>query len=218
MSDTVQTIAQHIAGKQGDKIIDSSVAFEELTISVALKNLLSVLKFLRDDAQCHFKMFIDITAVDWPGRGDARFDVVYHLLSLKQNHRIRVKVAVDEDVMVPSVSQLFSAAGWFEREVWDMYGIPFQNHTDLRRILTDYGFEGHPLRKDFPLTGYTELRYDPESAKVVYEPVTLTQDYRDFDFESPWEAMTNVQLPGDEKANHKQSYGAHDRASSQDQE
>lgn len=218
MNASLTDLQKHIVANQGDKITATDILLEEFSVTVSLKHLLSVLKFLRDDSQCHFKMFIDITAVDWPSRADARFDVVYHLLSLKRNQRVRVKVAVDEDEMVPSVCALFSAAGWFEREVWDMYGIPFKNHTDLRRILTDYGFEGYPLRKDFPLTGYTELRYDPEVAKVVYEPVTLTQDYRDFDFESPWEAMTDIQLPGDEKANHKQAYGAGNRTDAQEQE
>jgi NADH-quinone oxidoreductase subunit C len=159
--------------------------------------ILKVLRFLRDDANCQFKMLVDICGVDWPDRPE-RFEVVYNLLSLKQNQRIRVKVSTGEDTPVPSVTSLFSTAGWFEREAWDLYGILFSDHPDLRRILTDYGFQGHPLRKDFPLTGYVQVRYDEEQKRVVYEPVKLTQEFRNFDFLSPWEGMTS--LPGDEKA------------------
>ena len=155
--------------------------------------------FLRDDSNCQFKQLIDLCGADYPSR-EERFEVVYNLLSLKHNLRIRVKVTTDEDTPVPSLAEVFSAAPWFEREAWDLYGIFFSDHPDLRRILTDYGFEGHPLRKDFPLTGYVELRYDDEQKRVVYEPVKLTQDFRSFDFLSPWEGMTNVMLPGDEKA------------------
>jgi NADH-quinone oxidoreductase subunit C len=154
--------------------------------------------FLRDDEACLFKVLVDVCGVDYPDRPE-RFEVVYNLLSLRHNTRIRVKVATDEATPVPSVTGVFSAANWFEREAWDLYGIFFSDHPDLRRILTDYGFEGHPLRKDFPLTGYVEVRYDPEQRRVVYEPVKLTQDFRTFDFMSPWEGMT-PQLPGDEKA------------------
>ena len=171
---------------------------DELTLNVPVKSLLSVLRHLCDKDQ-QYTILIDITAVDYPERPE-RFDVVYNLLSIRQNARLRVKVAVSEDQIVPSATGLFSTAGWLEREVWDMYGIPFSGHPDLRRILTDYGFEGHPLRKDFPLTGYVEVRYDEEKKRVVYEPVTLTQDFRRFDFLSPWEGMTDIQLPGDEKA------------------
>lgn len=208
--ESLNDLGEHIAEKEKKSVIAWELENQELSILVKLADLKQVMRHLRDDPECHFKMLVDVTAVDWPGRDSARFDMVYHLLSLKNNHRIRVKAHVDEDVMVPSVHSLFSTAIWFEREVWDLYGIPFADHPDLRRILTDYGFEGHPLRKDFPLTGYTELRYDPETAKVVYEPVQLVQDYRDFDFESPWEAMSDVHLPGDEKANHKQTVGAAD--------
>ena len=161
----------------------------------ATASIVKVVTFLRDDTGCLFKQLVDVCGVDWPGR-ELRFDVVYHLLSMKHNQRVRVKVAADEETLVPSVTGVFSSAGWFEREVWDMYGVMFSGHPDLRRILTDYGFEGHPLRKDFPLTGYVEMRYDDESKRVVYEPVKLTQDFRSFDFLSPWEGP----LPGDEKA------------------
>jgi len=157
-----------------------------------------VLTFLRDDSNCTYSQLIDITAVDYPER-EERFEVVYNLLSMKRNDRIRVKVTTDEDSPVPSVAELFPCATWFEREVWDMFGVFFENCPDLRRILTDYGFEGHPLRKEFPMTGYVEVRYDEELKRVVYEPVKLTQDYRTFDFLSPWEGMT-PKLPGDEKA------------------
>jgi NADH-quinone oxidoreductase subunit C len=154
--------------------------------------------FLRDDAKCQFTMLVDICGVDYPDRPE-RFDVVYNLLSLKLNQRIRVKVTTDEDNAVPSVTSVYSAAGWFEREAWDLFGIYFADHPDLRRLLTDYGFEGHPLRKDFPLTGYVEVRYDEDQKRVVYEPVRLKQEFRSFDFVSPWEGMNHV-LPGDEKA------------------
>jgi len=167
----------------------------ELTLEVAPAAILTVLAYLRDDPACLFKQMLDVCGVDWPAR-EPRFEVVYHLLSLKHNQRIRVKVAIDEDQPVASATGLFSTAGWFEREVWDLFGIPFSGHPDLRRILTDYGFEGHPLRKDFPLTGRVEMRYDDEQKRVVYEPVRLVQDFRRFDFQSPWEGP----LPGDEKA------------------
>ncbi|SEH32813.1 NADH-quinone oxidoreductase subunit C [Magnetospirillum fulvum] len=169
----------------------------ELTLEVSAASILSVLAFLRDDPACQFKQLLDVCGVDWPGR-DPRFDVVYHLLSMKHNQRIRVKLATDDDNPVPSATGLFSSAGWFEREVWDMFGVLFSGHPDLRRILTDYGFDGHPLRKDFPLTGRVEVRYDDEQKRVVYEPVQLVQDFRRFDFQSPWEG--GGPLPGDEKA------------------
>jgi len=171
----------------------------ELTINVRTPAIQKVLTFLRDDPACLFKLLIDVCGVDWPGR-EMRFDVVYHLLSMKHNQRIRVKVQTDEETPVPTSTTVFKSAGWFEREVWDMYGVIFADHPDLRRILSDYGFEGHPLRKDFPLSGYVEVRYDDEQKRVVYEPVKLTQDYRSFDFLSPWEGQT---LPGDEKAEGK---------------
>ena len=174
----------------------------ELVIHANVDHIKRVLTFLRDDKESHCEQLVDITAIDYPERGDARFDIVYNLLSLRHNHRIRIKVKADEDALVPSVVGIFKAAGWFEREVWDMYGVMFDGNPDLRRILTDYGFEGHPQRKDFPLTGYVELRYDEELSRVVYEPVQLTQDFRTFDYLSPWEGITDIhtRLPGDEKA------------------
>jgi NADH-quinone oxidoreductase subunit C len=175
-----------------------AVSKGELCIVAERPRIVEVLTFLRDDPRCLFKVLVDLCGVDYPERAE-RFEVVYNLLSLKHNRRIRVKVTTDEESLVPSVTGVFSAAGWFERETWDMYGVFFADHPDLRRILTDYGFEGHPLRKDFPLTGYVEVRYDPEQRRVVYEKVKLTQDFRSFDFVSPWEGMTRV-LPGDEKA------------------
>jgi NADH-quinone oxidoreductase subunit C len=175
-----------------------AVSRGELCVEAVRPRIVEVLTFLRDDPRCLFKVLVDICGVDYPERAE-RFEVVYNLLSLKHNRRIRVKVTTDEESLVPSVTGVFSAAGWFERETWDMYGVFFADHPDLRRILTDYGFEGHPLRKDFPLTGYVEVRYDPEQRRVVYEPVKLTQDFRSFDFLSPWEGMTRM-LPGDEKA------------------
>jgi NADH-quinone oxidoreductase subunit C len=176
----------------------SQLAMGELSIEVAGSALPRVMTFLRDDPNMLFKELMDITAVDYPER-DQRFEVVYHLLSLHHNQRLRVKARTDETTPVPSVSAVFRAASWFEREAWDMYGVLFSDHPDLRRILTDYGFEGHPLRKDFPLTGYVELRYDDEQKRVVQEPVKLRQDFRNFDFLSPWEGQGGL-LPGDEKA------------------
>jgi NADH-quinone oxidoreductase subunit C len=179
------------------RVLASEVLRGELTVLVEPGALPEVLAFLRDDPACRFTTLIDITAVDWPTR-ELRFDVVYHLLSMHANQRIRVKAAVAEDAMVPSVIAVYPSADWYEREVFDMYGILFSGHPDLRRILTDYGFRGHPLRKDFPTTGYVELRYDEEAKRVVYEPVKLTQEYRQFDFMSPWEGAEYI-LPGDEK-------------------
>lgn len=169
-----------------------------LLLQFIQKKIADVLMFLRNDGNCQFKILIDICGVDYPQR-NPRFEVVYNLLSLTQNQRIRIKLLVDEEISVPTATGVYSSAGWFEREAWDLYGIIFSNHDDLRRILTDYGFEGHPLRKDFPLTGHVEVRYDESQKRVVYDPVKLTQDYRTFDFLSPWEGMT-ADLPGDEKA------------------
>ena len=180
-----------------DDVLTANIAFEELTVTVGLSGLLRVLEFLQSDANCRFSTLTDITAVDHPER-PARFDVVYQMLSMYRNQRIRVKVAVREDELVPSATGLFPGADWYEREVFDMFGIMFSGHPDLRRILTDYGFRGYPLRKDFPTTGYVEVRYDDELKRVVYEPVRLTQEYRQFDFLSPWEGAKYV-LPGDEK-------------------
>jgi NADH-quinone oxidoreductase subunit C len=178
--------------------VSVEIALGELAVTSTVGGIVKLLRFVRDDAACQFKLLLDITAVDWPGR-NPRFDVVYHLLSVVHNQRIRVKVPVEPDTAVPSVTSVFSAAGWYERETWDMYGIMFAGHPDLRRLLTDYGFEGHPLRKDFPLTGYVEVRYDEAEKRVVYQPVKLTQEFRRFDFMSPWEGAAYI-LPGDEKA------------------
>lgn len=192
-------LAEHIQESLEDSVERFEFVKGELTLYANRDKILKVLQFLRDDPECRFLQLIDVCGADYPDRAE-RFDVVYHLLSLSQNNRVRVKVSTTEDIPVPSAASLFSSANWYEREVWDMYGVYFINHPDLRRILTDYGFEGHPQRKDFPLTGYVEVRYDEERKRVVYEPVQLTQDFRKFEFLSPWEAMADVQLPGDEKA------------------
>lgn len=183
----------------GPKITSSECGVGELTVYVSRDALHAALTALRDDAGLRFDMLVDISGVDYPEKTE-RFEVVYHLLSLTQNQRLRVKVKTDEKTPVSSVVDVFPAAGWYEREIYDLFGVLFAGNPDLRRILTDYGFEGHPLRKDFPLTGYVEVRYDNEQKRVVYEPVKLTQDFRSFDYLSPWEGMTSVQLPGDEKA------------------
>jgi len=188
----------HISSTLGAAVLDTRIAVGELTITVPGHEIGAVLTLLRDDPGCRFEVLIDICGVDWPARA-MRFDVVYHLLSPRLNQRLRVKVHTDEETPVPSVIDVFPAASWYEREAYDMYGIYFSGHPDLRRLLTDYGFQGHPLRKDFPLTGYVEVRYDDEAKRVVYEPVKLVQEFRSFDFESPWEGAHYV-LPGDEKA------------------
>ncbi|MCB2054080.1 MAG: NADH-quinone oxidoreductase subunit C [Geminicoccaceae bacterium] len=194
-----EPLAELLAGieaRLGEDLSAHRLDRSELTITVATPALPRVLGWLRDEPNMLFKELVDICGVDRPER-EQRFEVVYHLLSMHQNMRLRVKVTTDEDTPVPSVTGIFRAAGWFEREAWDMYGIMFSDHPDLRRLLTDYGFDGHPLRKDFPMTGHVELRYDAEQGRVVYEPVALRQDFRTFDFLSPWEGGT---LPGDEKA------------------
>lgn len=198
MSEALTELAGIIELKQPEAVVSTQVAFGELTVVANLANLESLVEFLRDDASCRFSTLVDITAVDHPERAQ-RFDMVYHFLSMYRNHRIRVKVAVREDEMVPSLVALHPSANWFEREVFDMFGILFSGHPDLRRILTDYGFRGYPLRKDFPTTGYTEVRYDEALKRVVYEPVKLVQEYRQFDFMSPWEGAEYI-LPGDQKA------------------
>lgn len=198
MLETKKELLSYLSDALGEVVLESVIAFDELTILVERERLLDVLKFLRDDPRSQFSCMMDVCGVDYPGR-EKRFDVVYHLLSPTQNERIRVKVETDEDTTVDSCVELFPAANWFEREAYDMYGILFDKHPDLRRILTDYGFVGHPLRKDFPLTGYVEVRYDEELKRVVYEPVKLTQEFRRFDSMSPWEGADGV-LPGDEKA------------------
>ncbi len=198
MSESLTDFAAYLADKLGPRAGRSSIAFGELTLVVELDDLLYVLSFLKNDPQCQFISFVDVSGADYPQR-EKRFDVVYHLLSPRQNKRIRVKVETDEDTPVPSITGLFRGAEWFERETYDFYGVLFSGHPDLRRILTDYGFEGHPLRKDFPLTGFVEVRYDDEAKRVIYEPVELKQEFRNFDFMSPWEG-TDYVLPGDEKA------------------
>jgi NADH-quinone oxidoreductase subunit C len=203
MDDTLDTLGKTVAGALGPAVTDRALAYGDLTLTAQASDIISVLRFLRDDARCLFWCLIDITAVDWPAR-ERRFDVVYHLLSPKHNARIRVKIETDEAAPVPSVIEVFPNADWYERETYDLYGVVFTGHPDMRRILTDYGFEGHPLRKDFPLTGFVEVRYDDELKRVVYEPVRLTQEFRNFDFLSPWEG-TEYALPGDEKASGKGS-------------
>ncbi len=187
----------------GDDLLEHDIEHGELTLVVQRAAIARVLAYFRDDPNLLFKVLVDICGVDFPDRVE-RFDVVYHLLSLRHNQRIRIKIRTDENTPVPTATEVFSSAGWFEREAWDLYGIFFSDHPDLRRILTDYGFEGHPLRKDFPLTGYVEVRYDDEQQRVVYEPVKLRQDFRSFDFLSPWEGEGGGLLPGDEKAEEKQ--------------
>ncbi len=203
MTDALEDLAEYIEEKL-DSVTSHEFLHGELILSAQVDAIRKVLHFLRDDKECQCQLLMDITAVDYPERLDARFEVVYQLLSLRHNHRIRVKVSAGEETLVPSVIDTYKSAAWFEREVWDMYGVMFDGNPDLRRILTDYGFDGHPQRKDFPLTGYVELRYDEALKRVVYEPVKLTQDYRAFDYLSPWEGLTDVQkaqlLPGDEKA------------------
>ena len=194
----IASLVSHVGTLFGAEILASSTAFDEASISVPRDRIVEVLKALRDDPKCRFEVLIDICGVDYPER-ELRFDVVYHLLSPRLNQRLRVKVATDETSPVPSINDVFPAANWYEREAYDLYGIRFTGHPDLRRLLTDYGFQGYPLRKDFPLTGYVEVRYDDEKKRVVYEPVKLTQEFRDFDFESPWEGPNYI-LPGDEKA------------------
>ena len=198
MSEALQELSSHIGEAAGNLVASADIAFGELTLKTDGARVVELLTFLRDDVQCGFVNLVDICGVDWPARAE-RFDVVYHLLSPRQNVRIRIKVATGEDQPVPSACAVYPGADWFEREAYDMYGILFTGHPDLRRILTDYGFEGHPLRKDFPTTGFVEVRYDDEVKRVVYEPVELKQEFRNFDFLSPWEG-TDYVLPGDEKA------------------
>ena len=198
MTAALVELGEAIAAALPDDVLSTSVALDELAVIVRPSGIIRVLRHLRDDGDCLFKMLADMTAVDRPEE-DARFEVVYNLLSLKHNQRVRIKTSVDADTPLDTATTVYSAAGWAEREIWDMFGILFAGHPDLRRLLTDYGFDGHPLRKDFPLTGYTEVRYDEAEKRVVYEPVSLVQDFRNFDFLSPWEGMTD-QLPGDEKA------------------
>lgn len=199
----LQVLSAAVTGLPG--VTGVSVHYGEVVVTAELESLPALMTALRDREDCAFEQVMDICGVDWPQRAK-RFDVVYNLLSVTLNHRVRVIVATDESTAVPSVHTIWPVATWWEREAWDLFGIVFSGQPDLRRILTDYGFEGHPLRKDFPLTGYVEVRYDPERGQVVYEPVQLTQDFRNFDFLSPWEAMTT--LPGDEKVPPRKQEGA----------
>lgn len=196
--DPLVALGEHIASALGDVVLGFEVAFGDLSITVQRDSIVNVATFLRDDPKCRFIGFVDVCGADYPAR-EFRFDVVYHLLSPHLNQRIRIKLETDEDSPVPSICGIFPGADWFERETYDLYGVQFSGHPDLRRILTDYGFDGHPLRKDFPLTGFVEVRYDEERKRVVYEPVKLTQEFRSFDYLSPWEG-TDYVLPGDEKA------------------
>lgn len=203
MDEALRDLGEQVRDAQPDAVVAVEEDHGELVLRTTRAEVLRLLTYLRDDQSCQFKLLVDITAVDWPDE-EERFEIVYNLLSIKQNHRVRVSLLTDEATPVPSAVKVFSSADWLEREVWDLYGVFFTDHPDLRRILTDYGFEGHPLRKDFPLTGYVEVRYDEEQKRVVYEPVSLVQEFRTFDFESPWEGMLNAKanalLPGDEKA------------------
>jgi NADH-quinone oxidoreductase subunit C len=198
MDEMLDRLGATIKGALGESVTGCQVAHGELTVTAKATDIVKVATFLRDDPSCQFIAITDITAVDWPGR-EQRFDVVYHLLSPRLNQRIRVKAATDEVTPVPSLIDVFRGADWYERETFDLYGVLFSGHPDMRRILTDYGFEGHPLRKDFPLTGFVEVRYDDEQKRVVYDKVNLAQEFRTFDFLSPWEG-TDYVLPGDEKA------------------
>jgi NADH-quinone oxidoreductase subunit C len=198
-SETAESLGQAIAAALPGVVTGYTVTHGELTLTAIAADIVRVATFLRDDPRCAFVCFIDATAVDWPQR-ERRFDVVYHLLSPTKNQRVRIKIEVDEATPVASLVDVFPGANWFEREVYDLYGVVFTGHPDLRRLLTDYGFEGHPLRKDFPLTGFVEVRWDDEQKRVVYNPVHLSQEFRYFDFLSPWEGPNYPPLPGDEKA------------------
>jgi NADH-quinone oxidoreductase subunit C len=198
MTQALKDLGDYIASARPGDVLGCEIVHGQLIANVRREAIVEVMTFLRDDGRCRFQVMVDLCGVDYPDRPE-RFDVVYNLLSLKLNQRIRVKVTAGEESLVPSITAVHSSAGWFEREAWDLYGIFFADHPDLRRILTDYGFEGHPLRKDFPLTGYVELRYDEEQKRVVYDKVKLKQEFRSFDFVSPWEGMNEI-LPGDEKA------------------
>ncbi len=195
---TLNDLKANVATALGAALLDSKIAYGELTVVVKRADIVAALTSLRDDPALEFEQLIDLAGVDYPARAE-RFDVVYHLLSPRRKLRMRVKVTTDDTQPVPSVIPVYPCANWYEREAFDMYGILFSGHPDLRRILTDYGFKGYPLRKDFPLTGHVEVRYDDAQKRVVYEPVKLVQEFRQFDFESPWEGADYV-LPGDEKA------------------
>ena len=194
----IDDLKDHIEESLGDAVNSIEISFGEMTVNARRAEIVKVISFLRDDPLCRYSSLIDVAGADYPGR-NRRFDVVYHMLSMSHNKRVRIKATTDETVPMPSITGLFPNADWYEREAFDMYGISFDGHPDLRRILTDYGFEGHPLRKDFPLSGFVEVRYDEERKAVIYEPVDLPQEYRSFDFMSPWEGAKYV-LPGDEKS------------------
>ena len=196
MDQALRELGDYIDAGNAGAVLGIEVAYGELMVTAEASAVPKLLTFLRDDQNCQFKQLVDVTAVDYPDR-EARFTVVYNLLSLRHNQRVRVKTAVADGVPLASVVGVFSSANWLEREVWDLFGVAFSGHPDLRRILTDYGFEGHPLRKDFPLTGHVEVRYDEDQKRVVYEPVKLTQEFRNFDFMSPWEGM--LQTPNDDQ-------------------
>ena len=198
MDQALKELGKHVQDTLGDAVTGTTMRLGELSIEINRDDVLKVIKFLRDDVNCQFLTLLDVCGVDYP-EDDERFEIVYHMLSMTHNNRIRIKLRTDEDTPVASVTSLFSSANWWEREIWDLFGVAFIDHPDLRRILTDYGFEGHPLRKDFPLTGYVEIRYDDAQKRIVYEPVKLTQEFRSFDFLSPWEGVQRM-LPGDEKA------------------
>ena len=198
MDQALKELGEYVQGTLGDAVTGTTMRLGELSIEINRDDVLKVIKFLRDDVNCQFLTLLDVCGVDYP-EDEERFEIVYHMLSMIHNNRIRIKLRTDEDTPVASVTSLFSSANWWEREIWDLFGVAFIDHPDLRRILTDYGFEGHPLRKDFPLTGYVEVRYDDAQKRIVYEPVKLTQEFRSFDFLSPWEGVQRM-LPGDEKA------------------
>jgi NADH-quinone oxidoreductase subunit C len=196
---TLAELGETIKAALPGVVTDATISYDQLTLGVDLAKIVEVVTFLRDDPRCRFVSFIDITAVDYPGR-EHRFDVVYHFLSPVLNERVRLRGFASETTQVPSIIDVFPGADWFEREAYDLYGVIFTGHPDMRRLLTDYGFDGHPLRKDFPLTGFVEVRYDDDEKRVVYEPVRLNQEFRKFDFLSPWEGADYPVLPGDEKA------------------
>jgi len=198
MDQALKELGKYVQDTLGDAVTGITMRLGELSIEINRDDVLKIIKFLRDDVNCQFLTLLDVCGVDYP-EDDERFEIVYHMLSMTHNNRIRIKLRTDEDTPVASVTSLFSSANWWEREIWDLFGVAFIDHPDLRRILTDYGFEGHPLRKDFPLTGYVEVRYDDAQKRIVYEPVKLTQEFRSFDFLSPWEGVQRI-LPGDEKA------------------
>jgi len=206
MTEALKELGSYIEAKRPDCVLAWDITHDELNVDVAPANIAGLVEFLKTDSTCKFSSLVDITAVDYVGRAK-RFDVVYHFLSMYQNHRIRLRLSVREDQMVPSICEVHPSANWFEREVFDMFGLIFKGHPDLRRILTDYGFRGYPLRKDFPTSGYTEVRYDEVQKRVVYEPISLVQEYRQFDFMSPWEGAQYI-LPGDDKADEKKKEGA----------